>query len=544
MSDDITTAVQAGIDESGIDYYDIMVIGNTGQGKSTTADKILIANPDGRRYVAEYQPGQQQPTLTADERKRQLSYSDITMWLALGVKEGGKAEFETHLKFLTYCRSKDMPHEEVNKARNASSEVFRPTIDCEVLSNETSKIRIMDVPGFFDGANLRQQKENAGAEPQEPMSPVERLDVNNLDIMRKIIRVQTTLAMEFKRILYFLPVRGPLERISAHLLLELKWMAHYFGTAIFKSMVLVATAQARLSKMPISDDDKFPQEDIDMTKKFFRDALNEVFSSTSERPLPDPPLIFISLTNSCEEILAKVQSVPVQQEGLHLQFDPNTCAECGVRIGVVKGQRVTCYFGEDFTNAIPYEESTCHPFFVPRYTRIDKIWGGFKHIVTFRWATGEAWPVFEGEKCVSCLKMPNTRGCMKVKSIHGKGKNKREVDHTSQVINPVPVPDEPAGAGEDANNQGATGEVIANGSSAAEPVPVPQNGTIQHEQQNGSNRENAGDIRTHHTSAEASIVALESGVSSLNTHLECSPNQPYMVERTADNPTWTESKGT
>ena len=50
-----TTTVQAGIGESGINYYDIMVIGNTGQGKSTTADKILIANPDGRRYVAEYQ---------------------------------------------------------------------------------------------------------------------------------------------------------------------------------------------------------------------------------------------------------------------------------------------------------------------------------------------------------------------------------------------------------------------------------------------------------------------------------------------------------
>ena len=33
-----TRAVQAGIGESGIDYYDIMVIGNTGQGKSTTAN--------------------------------------------------------------------------------------------------------------------------------------------------------------------------------------------------------------------------------------------------------------------------------------------------------------------------------------------------------------------------------------------------------------------------------------------------------------------------------------------------------------------------
>ncbi len=29
------------------DYYDIMVIGRKGSGKSTTADKLLIANPGG-----------------------------------------------------------------------------------------------------------------------------------------------------------------------------------------------------------------------------------------------------------------------------------------------------------------------------------------------------------------------------------------------------------------------------------------------------------------------------------------------------------------
>jgi hypothetical protein len=508
MSGDVTdeqhtkaTAAPAGIGESGINYYDIMIIGNTGQGKTTTADKILIANPDGRRYVAEYQPGKQ-PELTADEYKRQLSYSDITMWLA-----ALDAEFETHLKFLTYCRSKDMPHEEVNKARTASSKVFRPTIDqCTVLSNETSKLRIMDVPGFFDGASiLSKQKENAGAEHQEPMSPVEQLDVNNLDIMRKIIRVQTNLALKFKRILYFLPIRGPLERSNAHLVLELKWMAHYLGTSIFKTMVLVATVQATFSEMPIPDDKKFPQEDIDLTKRLFRETLKKVFSSTSEGPLPDPPLIFISLTNTCEEILAKIQSVPVQQEGLHLQFNPSTCAECGMKIGVIKGQRFTCSFGEDFANVIPYEESTCHPFFVPRYTRIDKIWSGFKHIVSFRWATGEAWPVFEGEKCVSCQKMPNTRGCMKVKSFHGKGNNRMEVDHTNQVVNPVP--DEQAAEDGDANGQGTPGEAIVNSSVAAEPAPVPQNETTQHDQpQSGDNQENAGDV---HASAEASIVALE-----------------------------------
>ena len=181
------------------------------------------------------------------------------------------------------------------------------------------------------------------------------------------------------------------------------------------------------------------------------------------------------------------------------------------------------------------------PFFIPRYSRIDKIWGEFKHVVTFRWATGVPWPVFVGEKCVACQCMPNTRGCMKVKTFHGKGKNKRKVDHTSQVVNPVSS--EQAGEGENTDNPDTTGPgVAANVSPTAEPVQaVPQNGSVQHEQQNGGSQASS---REAHTSSEASIVALESGVSSLNIRLEHSPNQPYVVERTAENSAWTEGKGT
>ena len=116
---------------------------------------------------------------------------------------------------------------------------------------------------------------------------------------------------------------------------------------------------------------------------------------------------------------------------MHLEIDPSTCAECGVKIGVVKNQRVTCYFGEDPSNAIPYDESTCHPYFVPKYSRIDKIWGGFKYVVSLGWITGEPWPVFVGEKCVACGGVANMRGCMKVESVLGKGKDQIVVDHTN-----------------------------------------------------------------------------------------------------------------
>ncbi len=137
---------------------------------------------------------------------------------------------------------------------------------------------------------------------------------------------------------------------------------------------------------------------------------------------------------------------------------------------------------------------------------------------------------------IDCMLLASLLSLHEGKNLPWKGEKQKG---GCQVVNPVQ--DELAGEGVDANNTGTSGIATACGSSTAEPTPVPQNRTVQHEQQNGSSQANAGDV---HTSAEASIVAVESGVSSLNTCLECSPNQPFMVEHTADNPAWTESKGT
>ena len=142
-----TPPVPSGADK--LEYYDIMFVGNTGQGKSTTADKILIANPTGHNYrIAKPVAGApvQQKDLIINEQQRQLQYADITIWLGEGIKD---SEFETHLKFLDYSRTKDKPHEEVNKGRSATSNVLKSMADCEILSNETLKIRVMNVPGFL-----------------------------------------------------------------------------------------------------------------------------------------------------------------------------------------------------------------------------------------------------------------------------------------------------------------------------------------------------------------------------------------------------------
>lgn len=491
----ITKPVQVVGEKSKIDYDDFLVIGSSGRGKTTTADKLLVANPTQFDYGKPVPLGGHQ--LVVDAENKQLQYTDITMWLGTQTRE-----YETHLKFLDNCRKLPDAHTQINKVRSASIDesmaVFEETTQVEVLSNETSKVRVMDVPGFFDGASIIPK--NTGLD--QLLSPTESLNINNLGIMRSIIRIQTTLGMKFKRILYFLPGRGPLERADAVLRLELNWMAHFFGKAIFKIMVLVATVPSTMSEMPMDDTKKFSDRDVQLTKKNFKKALEETFRSffshlPSDDPLPDPPLVFISQTNTCEEILAKIKKAAVVEDGLNLQIDKNTCSQCGVKIGVVKGQRVTCYFGEDLTNGIPYEESTCHPHFIPKYTRIDKIWGGFKHFVSLQWVVGKPWPVFVGEKCIECGELPNTQGCTQVHKDYRKNGIVTIVDHTNQVPDEQP-PDETADEQEEIPSS-----PVENGHRSNA-----QNGSVVQKQPNSGGEVVAHEVRST-SESDASLVIGE-----------------------------------
>ena len=502
MADVTTRAMQVAGEGSQINYDDFLFIGSAGRGKTTTADKLLAANPTQYDYKNDPVPlggGE----VIVDAENQQLRYTDITMWL--GTPD---PEFQTHLKFLDNCRKVPNPHVQINNIRRATpdedSAVFQETTqECEVLSNDRSKVRVMDVPGFFDGASILSKREG-----DKVLSPTDSLNVNNLGIMRSIIRIQTTLGMKFKRVLYFLPGRGPLERADAILKFELRWMAHFFGRAIFKIMVLIATVSSTMSELELlPDDKKFSDRDVQVTKRNFRKALEDTFHSftdspLSDEPLPDPPLVFISQTNTCEEILVKIKSAAVAEEGLNLQIDKNTCSQCGVKIGEVKGQRVTCYFGEDLTNGIPYEESTCHPQFIPKFRRIDKFWEGLKYLMAFKWVVRKPWPVFVGEKCIACGELPTTQGCMQVGKMFKKGKISVKVDHTNEVPNDQPAEEEAADEGEQAQN-------------APPPPPVKnghrrvaQNGSIEQQLQQSNGGVAASQGTTASRSESSSITQM------------------------------------
>lgn len=150
--------------------------------------------------------------------------------------------------------------------------------------------------------------------------------------------------------------------------------------------------------------------------------------------MPKVPIIFISLAESCESILGKVRGAEVSCDHLELRFNPSTCANCGVKIGNLDGERVTCSTLQDPEGSIPYEESTCHPAFKRSF--LSYVFGR-----SFAKRISRRWPSYKEESCIECKQRPFQPGCLQIgqkyKAWWGRVYS---VEHTSEVTEPVEEP--------------------------------------------------------------------------------------------------------
>ena len=352
----------------------VLLLGKTGRGKSTTGNKLI--NRDG---------------------------DDPSLWAKDETVKREWPEEPTGKK-----RSDEMSSEPIRfVAEKSATSVTR---GCSIISNTQTGFRVMDTRGFA---------------PSEFTDNVYRA---NLQIMREVVGITAVRNLHYDRVLYFLPERDIPERADGYLQEELSVLWHFYGESIFKNMIIVATASPRLKSTNPDLESRFGEGATKEIRDIFMKALKQaIFSRENATPPSCPSIVFIPF-RATNATVAKIvrNAVVLDKDGIKLKFQKSTCSKCSsvIRVWKASGSKV------EKPIKIP-EDPKCHPVIIPKYTRLQKVGGGVAHIVTlgipqgiytaYQWirtgTTGKTlWPWFTNseEKCAKCNNSPTVKGCTNI----------------------------------------------------------------------------------------------------------------------------------
>ena len=299
------------------------------------------------------------------------------------------------------------------------------TKSCQIVINKTLGVTVLDVQGFADSEECNERG-------------VYRA---NLQIVRNMIYAQAGQDIKFHRVIYFLPCRRIPELADGNLQEELKVMHYFYGEEIFNRMVIIIT------------NGYMDPGEIQLTEKILnhiKKVFLEAYKLATGSPLSlCPPIEYISRDDEGQTVRKKMSSADViTKTELKFKILDDTCLNCSAKIQKMEiGSRANNAVDEvpreilmviDPSNGkkIKYEESRCHPLFIPKYSIIKRILGGIIIIVTLG-AVKLALNVpgfFNSEEiCIKCKYAPGQLGCHNADTNFLHNSAKIHVKHKSEI---------------------------------------------------------------------------------------------------------------
>ena len=288
------------------------------------------------------------------------------------------------------------PQENVGSLKVATNPAAASvTKNCSLMGTMDGEIRVLDTEGF------------AGSDSED----VHR---GNLQVARAIAGVSEALDLSYDRVIYFLPVRGKLEKADRSIQDEIEVMWHYFGDGIFQNMVVATTVQEGI---PSTNAPKGEE-----VRRDFSTAMHLALTRRGVRPPPCPPVIFLPLKRNSSALRKDIKAAVVGGIAFKPQFRKDLCAKCAGQLKLRGSIVVEVRESDGGIRGENY--SKCHPVFIPKYSTLTKIVGGIGHIAAlgtvkfYGWMAGKrTWPgLFNSEEvCANCKNEPGSKGCMRVK---------------------------------------------------------------------------------------------------------------------------------
>ena len=364
---------------NGKSVMDVILLGKTGMGKSTTGNKLIGANGNNAKDQA-----------------------------LEGILSRSWCPVDDH-------HHVDRRDEVLPLSFDASEGTNSATKGCAVITNKATGFRVMDTRGFA---------------PSDVRTDVY---LANLRIVREVVSVSTALGLKFQRVLYFMPEREIPNRADAYLQEELAVLWHFFGNVVFQNMVIVVTVAPRNKTQKTNFVDEFGEPAKKRLKSIFMDALKNAIKTREDAALPCcPTIVFIPPTASNIAVAEIVRNAEVcEPTGINLVFRKTTCCKCASVIYIKRQQDRASIVGveEEYESIKCPEESHCHPVLIPKHSRVVKIVGTVVHIALLGvvrayefWQEERVIPSYFGktdEKCENCGSAPNIKGCIKVGHMYG-----------------------------------------------------------------------------------------------------------------------------